>query len=159
MTGSVTMTSPTIQPEQRGAGPDQDRIAVEQRHDQSRPGHDQRNADGEADHEQRHIALGSRRDGDHVVEAHDDVGNGDDPHRPPQMLDRLDLVLVLVLRHQQLDRDIEQRQSAHDLEPRQQHQRSDDGGEDDAQDDGDARAQDHAPHPLAMAEARGRPSQ
>ena len=108
--------------EQRGAGPDQDRITVEQRHDQGRPGHDQRNADGEADHEQRNVALGSRSDRDHVVEAHDDVGDGDDPHRPPQMLDRLDFVLVLILRHEQLDRDIEQREPAHDLEPRQQHQ-------------------------------------
>src|SRR4051794_32359610 len=70
------------------------------------------------------------------------------------MLDRLDLVLILVLRHEQLDRDVEQRKSAHDLEPRQQHERGDDGGEDNAQDDGNARAQDHAPHPLAMGSPR-----
>src|SRR4029077_12454016 len=59
--------------EQRRAGPDQDRGAVQQRHDQSRTSHDQRYADGEADHEQGNVALGSRSDGDHVVEAHDDV--------------------------------------------------------------------------------------
>src|SRR4029079_14034484 len=43
--------------EQRRAGPNQDRIAVQQGHDQSRPGHDQGNADREANHEERNIAL------------------------------------------------------------------------------------------------------
>ena len=43
-----------------------------------------------------------RRDRDDVVEAHDDVGDRDDPHRAPQMFDRLDAVVVLVFRHQQL---------------------------------------------------------
>ena len=104
----------------------------------------------EANHEERNIALGRRSDGDHVVEAHDDVGNGHDPHGSPQMLDRLDLIVVVVFRHEQLDRDIKQRQAAHDLEPRQQHQRSDDGGKNNTKDDRYARAQDHAPDPLAM---------
>src|SRR3954451_10164444 len=43
--------------EQRGACPDQDRITVEQRHDQGRSGHDQRNADGEPAYRTRNVDL------------------------------------------------------------------------------------------------------
>ena len=60
-----------------------------------------------------------------------------------------DAFLVLVFRHQQLCRDHEQRQATDQLEVRQLHQRHDDAGEDDAQQNGDAGAQDHAPEPLA----------
>src|SRR6266566_4645021 len=84
-------------------------------------------------------ATSSGRDGDHVVEAHDDIGDGDDLHRPPEMLRCFGLVLVWIVRHQQFGRDVEQREPAHDLEPRQQHQRSHENGEDDAQQERDAK--------------------
>ncbi len=38
-----------------------------------------------------HIAAGRRGNGDDVVQAHDDVGDDDDAHRAPEMLDRLGL--------------------------------------------------------------------
>src|SRR5215813_6637734 len=58
---------------------------------------------------------------DHVVKAHDDVGDGDDPHRPPEMFRCLGLVFVRLLGHQQLGRYIKQGEPPHDLEPWQQH--------------------------------------
>ncbi len=142
--------------EQRGAGPDQDREAVEQRHDQRSAGDDQRNADGKADHQQRHVALGGGRDRDHVVEAHDDIGDGDDLHRPPQMLGRLALAFVLVFRNQEFGRDIEQRHAADDLEIGQRQQRRDEHREDDAQQHRHAGAQHHAPHPLTVGQSAAR---
>ncbi len=60
----------------------------------SRARHDQRNGDGKTDREQHEIALRSCSDRDDVVEAHDDVGNDDDPDRAPQMRDGLDFVFV-----------------------------------------------------------------
>ena len=73
----------------------------------------------------------------------------DDLHRRPQMRRGMDAVLVLLLRHQQLCRDHEQRQAADQLEIRQFHQGRDDAGEDDAQDDG-------APAPKIMPHSRWR---
>ena len=66
----------------------------------------------------------------------------------PQMRGRLDAVLVLVLRHQQLCRDHDQREAADQLEVGQLHQARDDAGEDDAQQHGGAGAEDHAPQPM-----------
>ena len=55
--------------------------------------------------------LGGRRDRDHVVEAHDDVGDGDDAHRAPQRLRALDAVVVAVgVLGDELDRHVEQQQ-------------------------------------------------
>ncbi len=62
---------------------------------------------------------------------------------------RLYAVFILLFGHQQFRRDHEQCQPAHQLEVRQPHQRRDDTREDNAQDDGDTGAQDHAPKPLA----------
>src|ERR1043166_3179932 len=107
-----------------------------------------RNADAEADDEQRHVAARGCRDRDHVVEAHDDVGDRNDAHRPPEMLGGLRLVLVGVLGHEHLDRDVEQRDAADDLEPRQRHQRSDETGEHNAQEHRHADADHHPPDPL-----------
>src|SRR6476661_8778013 len=63
------------------------------------------------------------------------------------------VALVLVFRHQQLCRDHQQRQSADQLEVRQVHQRHDDAGEDNAQENGDAGAKHHAPEPLPRRQA------
>ena len=50
-----------------------------------------------------------RRNGDHVVEAHHDVGDGDDAHRAPQRLRALDAAVVAVgVLGDELDRHIEQ---------------------------------------------------
>jgi len=43
----------------------------------------------------------------------------DDLHRAPEVFRCFGFVLVWVVRHQQFGRDVEQRQPAHDLEPRQ----------------------------------------
>ena len=118
--------------EQGGAGPNQYRKAIEQRHDHRGAGYDQRNADGKTDHKQCHVAFGGSRNRDHVVEAHDYIGNGDDLNRPPEMLGCLGLVLVRLLRHQQLGCYIKQGEPAHDLQPWQQHQRRHENGEHDA---------------------------
>ena len=45
------------------------------------------------------IAPRDRGDGNDVVEAHDDVGDDDDPYRAPQMRDRFDFGSVGILGH------------------------------------------------------------
>ncbi len=64
------------------------------------------------------------------------------------MRGRANAVLVLFFRHQQFCRDHDQRQSADQLQIRQLHQADDDAGEDDAQNNGGAGAEDHAPQAL-----------
>ena len=92
--------------------------------------------------------FGRRGDRDDVVEAHDDVGDGDEPHRTQQRVARLHAVLaVLLARHDQLDRDPEQQNAADQLEERDQHDLGDDDGEDDAQ-------QHAAPAPSRMPQKR-----
>ena len=50
--------------EQGSAGPNQNRQAGEQRHDQRRPGNDQGNADREPEDQQRNAAVGGGGDRD-----------------------------------------------------------------------------------------------
>jgi hypothetical protein len=61
-----------------------------------------------------------------------------------------------MLGHQQLGGDHEQCQPADQLEVRQFHQRRDDAGEDDAKNNRGARAEDHAPKPLARRQSTTR---
>ena len=144
-------------PSQQGStGPYQNRQSIEQRHDQRSSRDDQGNADREAEDQQRNAAIGRGGDRDHVVEAHHDVGDRHDLHRGPQMRRGFYAFLILFLRHQQFRGDHDQRQSADQLEVRQFHQRHDDTGEDDAQDDGNAGTQDHAPKPLARLQSTAR---
>ena len=77
------MTSPAIQPS--SAAPAQTRIGslFEQRHDQGGACDDQGDADGKAEDQQRHAAVGGGGHRDHIVEAHDDVGDHDDPDCRP----------------------------------------------------------------------------
>src|SRR6185436_544193 len=72
------------------------------------------------------------------------------------MRSRVHVALVLVFGHQQFCSDHQQRQSADQLEVRQVHQRHDDAGEDDAQENGDAGAKHHAPEPLPRRQAAAR---
>ena len=77
---------------------------------------------------------------------HDDVGNDHDLNRGHQMRGGFDAILTfLVLRDQQLGRDHQQREATDQFEVRQLHQRRDDTGEDDAQDNSGTRAEDHDP--------------
>jgi hypothetical protein len=99
------MTSPTIQPS--SAAPAQTRIeSGRARHDQSRPGEIRGMLMARPITSSATLPPGSRSDGDHVVQAHDDVGNGNDPHCP-QMLDRPTSSLSSPA--PAADRDIEQR--------------------------------------------------
>ena len=93
------MISPAIQPSRAAPAHTTIGKALEQRHDDGGAGHDQRNADGKSEHQQRVAlrrfeSLGDRGDGDDIVEAHHHIGDGDDPDRAPQTVDRLDLPLL-----------------------------------------------------------------
>ncbi len=102
------------------------------------------------------------RDGDErddVVEAHDDIGNDNDPDRTPQMCDGLDFRSVGIFGHEQLGRDEQKRRAADQFEVGQQHQRCDDSGESNTQQDRDAGADRPGPIAADAAAGRGRPSQ
>ena len=61
--------------------------------------------------------LGGRRDRDHVVETHHDVGDGDNPDRAPKRLRALDAVIVAVgILGDELGRHVEQQRAADELE-------------------------------------------
>ena len=90
--------------EQHRAEPDQDRKAVEHHHDQRGAGDDHGNADGKAEDQQRELTVRGGRDRDDVVEAHDDVGDHDDPDRMPEAGARGDVV-AFVFGHQKLGGD------------------------------------------------------
>ena len=103
------MMSPATQPS--SAPPPQTSIAeaLQQRHQDRAAGNDQRHAGGKAEDDQRRLDargmrevdprrrdLGRGRDRDDVVEAHDDVGDGDDAHRAPEIARALTPALVAV---------------------------------------------------------------
>ena len=98
------------------------------------------------------LAIGGGGDRDDVVEAHDDVGDHDDADRVPQAGAGGDVV-ALVVGHQKLGGDHDQRKAADQLQIGQHHQRRDDAGEGDQQHHGDAGADHHAPQPLPRREA------
>ena len=93
--------------------------------------------------------LGGCRDGDDVVEAHDDVGDGDDAHRAPEIARAFHATFFAVsVLGDELDRHIEQQQASDELEVGVIHRLRDDEGEDDAKQHSNAGAEDHAPEPL-----------
>jgi hypothetical protein len=100
--------------------------------------------------DQRPAAFCSGGDGDDIVEAHHHVGNGDDLNGLPEIVAGLDVAFAVRLaRHHQFDRDPQQQQPADQLEIGHSHDRGDDQGENDAQQDGGPGAENHAPEALA----------
>ena len=98
--GSVSMTSPAIQPSKSAPSHTRIRKAIEHHHDQGRARDDHGNADGEPQDQKRELTVGGSRNRNHVVEAHDDIGNDDDADRLPERGAGRDLV-IFVFRHQQ----------------------------------------------------------
>ena len=96
-------------------------------------------------------ALGDACDGKHVVEAHDDIGERDRPHRLGEsggsslflLLARL-LVMAALLGHE-LDGDVDQQEGANYLQERPFQERAKDQQENEAQEDRHARAKRYAP--------------
>ena len=130
--------------EQHRTEPYQDRKTIEHHHDQRRTCDDHGNADGKAEDEKRELTVCGGRNRNHIVEAHDDVGNDDDPDRLPQRGAGGDLI-VFVFRHQEFGCDHEQSEAADELQIRQRHQRGDDAREGDQKHHSNAGADDHAP--------------
>ncbi|CEG08247.1 hypothetical protein BN961_01661 [Afipia felis] len=87
------------------------------------------------------VRRGGHRD--HVVQTHDNVGDHDDADGVPEIGALRDMALAVV-RNEKLGRNHDQRQSADELEERKRHQLGDDAGEQDQQDNRDARAEHHA---------------
>ena len=102
------------------------------------------------------IALRDGRDGDDIVETHNDVGDHDKHHHAPQMRRRLDFVSVALVGHKKLGRDIQKRRPADQLEIRQRHETRDDRGENDAQEGGDADADEQSPATLVLPQSAAR---
>ena len=87
-------------------------------------------------------------DGQHVVEAHDDVGDGHSAHRAPEVVAAFDGGLVGLVLDQQLDGDPQQQEATDQSQPGQLEHVGEDDGEEDAQADGRAGAKDDAPEAL-----------
>ena len=135
--------------EQSGTRPHDNRKALEQCHDDGRARHDQRDADGEAEHQKRVAAACRHGDGDDVVEAHHRVGDGDDLDGVPEVPDRLDIVvLAFLLAAQKLNGDPQKENATDQLHIGHRHQRGDEPREDDAEADGDERAERDTPGAL-----------
>ncbi len=136
--------------EQCGAAPDDHREPLQQCHDDGGAGHDQRNADRESEHQESVASARRHGDGDDIVKTHHRIGDGDDLYRVPQIIDGLDLGMsaVVLFRTEKLDGDPDKKESADQLHIRHGHERRHRSGEDDAETDGDERAERDAPNPL-----------
>src|ERR1700730_4679832 len=85
-------------------------------HDDLATEHYDGNADEQPENDQRRAALGGRRHAHDVVEAHDQIGDDDGPHRSNQAVTGLDVVLATLLLGDQLDADPQQQRTADQLE-------------------------------------------
>jgi hypothetical protein len=90
------------------------------------------------------VSPGHADDGEHVVEAHHGVGDGDGLDGAPKLVGGGYLVPALVLAHHELHGDPEQEQGAGRLEEGHAREPGDHQVEDDAQADGDAGSEQDA---------------
>ena len=113
---------------------------------------------GQAEDQQHHAALRRGGHGDHVVQAHHQVGNQDGAHRGHQAAVGLALAVALFLVAQQLHADPQQQQAADDLQVRQREQLGRDHGQHDPQHHGGARAEQDGLASAAAAAASAPPA-
>src|SRR5690606_33135567 len=99
-------------------------------------------ADGQTDDEQGQIAVGCGCHAEHVVQAHDQIGDQDGLDGAPQVGVAFDFFVAVIL-GQQLHTDVEQRNSADQFEIRQRQQLQCEDGEHDTQNDGGGAAVQH----------------
>src|SRR3990172_1234387 len=141
--------------EQSSTGPHQDWISRQQTHDQGGAGDHQWDRDDEPRDYQPDALVGGRSlsragNSEHVVEAHDDICNGDDLDGFPEAATARNLVLAgLLVAGQKLDGDPEEQQAARQLQPGHVEQELHQHGEDNAQNDGSAGAEQDADAALA----------
>src|SRR5215831_862372 len=102
--------------EQASSADDQDRIFLQQMHDDLGTDDDDGNADDKSEHDEREAAFRRCRNCHDVVEAHDQVGDDDGPDRAHQAVARLHLVIAVVFLGDQLDADPQQQCPAYELE-------------------------------------------
>ena len=136
--------------------PRRDRIPGEHAHDQGCAEDDERHREREAKQDQPRVALGRGGDGQHVVQAHHKVGDGDGPYGAPQGLGGLDVLFLVVAFDRELDRDDEQQDAACERQPGQLHDRLEHHGEGQPQAEGcnDAERDAHLALPFGERAAR-----
>lgn len=101
----------------------------------------QRDADGQAQDQQDHVALRRGGHGDHVVQAHHQVGDQDGADGDHHAAMTLGFAFILFFAGQQLQADPQQQAAAHDLQEGQLQQLGRDHGQDDPQHHGGAGAE------------------
>ena len=133
--------------QQHAARGDDHRETVHEFEHQLAAPNDDRDADQQAEDDQGHLvvgvarSLGSTGNGDHVVHAHDQVGNDHGFDGAPELVAALDVAVVIVgVGGEQFHTNPDEQNGAHQLEVRngQQGERKED--QDHAQDDGTGRA-------------------
>ncbi|KAG1086867.1 hypothetical protein G6F40_013847 [Rhizopus arrhizus] len=92
--------------------------------------------------------LGRAGDGDHVVQAHHEVGDDDGLDRGGDGCPALHVAMRIVFRNQELDADPDEQQAAHDFQERDRQERQCESDQHDTQDDGARGAPQDALHAL-----------
>src|SRR5438093_1713042 len=143
-------------PEQAAAEPDDPRVAVhEQRQEPGAPD-DDRQREPDPEHHQEKIPVRRRRDRQHVVEAHRDVGDDDYPDRLPERRAASDLAGAGRCRPDEPDGDPDEEQPTHELQERDPQEHAHDADEDQPQEDRADRAPDLPQDPLALGQGAHR---
>ena len=83
------MISPATQPSRSRTGPYDPGRPIQNGEDELASCDNERDADQQAENDQPDMTVGNRGDGEHIVEAHDDVGNRDGLNRLPEARRRL----------------------------------------------------------------------
>ena len=135
--------------EQAAAEVDDDREAVEKLQDHLAAEHDEGHRDDETEDDEKGLMrlmrlLRSARDGDDVVEAHDEVGHDDRLDRAHETAASFDLVVRAVVGNQKLHADPEKEHAARHLEEGEVQQHDREGDQNHAQGDRTRRAPENA---------------
>ena len=144
--------------QQSAARDDEPRKALHELHHELRPENDDGNADHQSEDQQHQASLRRRRNANHVVEAHHQVGHDHRPDGGQQAVACLDVRLAAIVLGNQLDADPEQQRGADELKERELQELDGEKRQHDPQDD---RAH-HAPedpehaHPAREIAARER---
>ena len=135
--------------EKAAAEVDDDREAVEELQDHLAAEHDEGHRNDEAEDDEEGLVrlmrlLRGARNGDDVVEAHDEVGHDDRLDRADQTAASFDLVVRAVVRNQKLHADPEQEHAARHLEEGEIQQHDGEGDQNHAQCDRTGRTPENA---------------
>src|SRR5206468_5303859 len=138
--------------ENAATDPDDPGEAVHQHGEEATAPDDDRQREADAEDDEKEIAVGGGGDGEHVVQAHDRVGDDDDPDRLSERAALADVALGPGLLADELERDPEEHETAQELQQGDTEEERRDRDERDAQAHRSRRPPDPAPELLALGQ-------